>query len=309
METQQENLEMYEEYMNINTGEYLGEGIFLSREYVEKKQEAQIKKVEGFAKKKKKDNFCRYIDENFGSFYFNNYMKLLKKLNNDTALLFRFLYLCTYADYDGYLKYGNFKNGIHHGYMTEKDFKEVFKMSKAMIVKLKGELFDNNLIIKSKIDDRLIVNGSYYTRGQLCLSDMLESSRVFDVGIKELYEKSNPREHKRIGIVIPLLPYLNKYHNILCKKPLEKELKYIEPLTLKEICELSDYDYSNENRLRKQLENITINGIPMVAFISHAKGKFFVVNPALFYKGDCLNDLTGVINLFRIENNSNKKDI
>lgn len=44
MEMQQENLEMYEEYMNINTGEYLGEGIFLSREYVEKKQEAQIKK-------------------------------------------------------------------------------------------------------------------------------------------------------------------------------------------------------------------------------------------------------------------------
>ena len=104
METEQQNLETWEEYVNINTGEYLGEGIFLSREYVEKKQEAQVNKAEGFIKVKKKDEFSRYIDINYGSFYFNNYMKLLKKLQNNTALLFRFLYLCTYADYDGYLK-------------------------------------------------------------------------------------------------------------------------------------------------------------------------------------------------------------
>lgn len=241
------------------------------------------------------------MNSNFGSFYFNNYMKLLKKLNNNTALLFRFLYLCTYADYDGYLKYGNYSYGVNHGYMTEKDFDEVFKMSKAMITKLKKELYDNNLIIKSKIDDRLIINGSFYTRGELCLGDMLESSRVFDDGIKELYEKSNPREHKRIGVVIPLLPFLNKYHNILCNKPLERELKYIEPLTLREMCKIIGYDITNEDRLRKQLQNITVKNNPLVAYVSHAKAKFFVVNPALFYKGNCLDDLKGVINLFKVE--------
>ena len=309
MEMQQENLEMYEEYMNINTGEYLGEGIFLSREYVEKKQEAQIKKVEGFANKKKKDNFCRYIDENFGSFYFNNYMKLLKKLNNDTALLFRFLYLCTYADYDGCLKYGNYKNGIYHGYMTEKDFEEVFCMSEAMIRKLKKDLFDKKLIIKSKTDNKLIVNGSFYVRGELPISDMLDSSRVFDNGIRELYLKSKPREHKKIGVIVPLLPYLNKYNNILCKKPLEKDTKYIEPLTLREICNIVGYDSSNEDKLKKQLENITVKDIPMVASISHAKAKFFVINPALFYKGNSEDDLKIIISkLFEVENKTIKED-
>ena len=280
---------------------YYGEGIFLSKEYIEKKQETQVNKVEGYSKKKKKDEFSKYMNSNFGSFYFNNYMKLLKKLNNNTALLFRFLYLCTYADYDGYLKYGNYSYGVNHGYMTENDFDEVFKMSKAMITKLKKELYDNNLIIKSKIDDRLIINGSFYTRGELCLGDMLESSRVFDDGIKELYEKSNPREHKRIGVVIPLLPFLNKYHNILCNKPLERELKYIEPLTLREMCKIIGYDITNEDRLRKQLQNITVKNNPLVAYVSHAKAKFFVVNPALFYKGNCLDDLKGVINLFKVE--------
>ena len=301
METEQ-TLCTWEEYVNVNTGEYLGEGLFLPREYVEKKQETQVNKAEGFAKMKKKDEFSKFINCNFGSFYFNNYMKLLKKLNGNTALLFRFLYLCTYADYDGYLKYGNYSHGVHHGYMTEKDFEEVFSMSKAMITKLKKELYDNKLIMKSKTDDRLIVNGSFYTRGELCLGDMLDSSRVFDDGIQELYKKSNPREHKKIGILIPLLPYLNKYHNILCKKPLEKELKYIEPLTLREICNIVGYDNSNEDKLKKQIENITVKDIPMVAFISHAKGRFFVVNPSLFYKGNNLDDLKGVINLFKVEN-------
>lgn len=296
-----ETLQQWDEYVNVNTGEYLGEGIFLSKEYIEKKQETQVNKVEGYSKKKKKDEFSKYMNSNFGSFYFNNYMKLLKKLNNNTALLFRFLYLCTYADYDGYLKYGNYSYGVNHGYMTEKDFDEVFKMSKAMITKLKKELYDNNLIIKSKMDDRLIINGSFYTRGELCLGDMLESSRVFDDGIKELYEKSNPREHKRIGVVIPLLPFLNKYHNILCNKPLERELKYIEPLTLREMCKIIGYDITNEDRLRKQLQNITVKNNPLVAYVSHAKAKFFVVNPALFYKGNCLDDLKGVINLFKVE--------
>ena len=296
-----ETLQQWDEYVNVNTGEYLGERIFLSKEHIEKKQETQVNKVEVYSKKKKKDEFSKYMNSNFGSFYFNNYMKLLKKLNNNTALLFRFLYLCTYADYDGYLKYGNYSYGVNHGYMTEKDFDEMFKMSKAMITKLKKELYDNNLIIKSKIDDRLIINGSFYTRGELCLGDMLESSRVFDDGIKELYEKSNPREHKRIGVVIPLLPFLNKYHNILCNKPLERELKYIEPLTLREMCKIIGYDITNEDRLRKQLQNITVKNNPLVAYVSHAKAKFFVVNPALFYKGNCLDDLKGVINLFKVE--------
>ena len=67
METQQ--LEQWNTYMDVDTGEYLGEGIFLSREYVEKKQEAQVNKAEGFAKKKKKDEFSQYINSNFGSFY------------------------------------------------------------------------------------------------------------------------------------------------------------------------------------------------------------------------------------------------
>ena len=43
-----ETLQQWDEYVNVNTGEYLGEGIFLSKEYIEKKQEKQVNKVERY---------------------------------------------------------------------------------------------------------------------------------------------------------------------------------------------------------------------------------------------------------------------
>lgn len=294
-----EELTAYDQYLNLNTGE-VDNGVFISSREIKKKQEATIKQTEGYLKKKKKDSFSKFIGENLGSFYFNNYMKLLKKLNNDTALLFRFLYLCTYADFDGYLRYGKSKSNTNGKYMTEKDFEEVFNMSKSMTLKLKKELFDNKLIIKSNKDTRLSINDNYYTRGKLDTSNMLECSRVFDSGIKELYEQSKPREHKKLGVLIPLLPYLNKYHNILCKKPLEKEIEYIEPLNLREICKIVNYDIDNEDKLKKQLENITVRDLPLVASVSHSKCKFFIMNPTLFYKGNRIDDLIGVINLFKV---------
>lgn len=51
-----ETLQQWDEYVNVNTGEYLGEGIFLSKEYIEKKQETQVNKVKGYSKKRKKMN-------------------------------------------------------------------------------------------------------------------------------------------------------------------------------------------------------------------------------------------------------------
>ncbi|WP_195382539.1 hypothetical protein [Blautia wexlerae] len=226
MENQIQETKM-DQFVNLTTGELLGEGIFMSKEELKRKQEAQIKRINYAHLMNNRSEFQTHISSNFGSFYFNNYMKLLTKLKNNPALLFRFLYLCTYANYDGYLKYG-LNSSL---YMKENDFGEVFKLSKGMVTKLKKELYDNKLIKKYE-DGRIAVNNDYYSRGKLYLGDMLNSSRVFDNGIRELYLNSNPREHKRIGVIVPLLPYLNRFYNILCENPLEKDENYIKPLTL-----------------------------------------------------------------------------
>jgi hypothetical protein len=296
MENQIQETKM-DQFVNLTTGEILGEGIFMSKEELERKQEAQIKRINYAYLMNNRSEFQTHISSNFGSFYFNNYMKLLTKLKNNPALLFRFLYLCTYANYDGYLKYG-LNSSL---YMKENDFGEVFKLSKGMVTKLKKELYDNKLIKKYE-DGRIVVNNDYYSRGKLYLGDMLNSSRVFDNGIRELYLNSNPREHKRIGVIVPLLPYLNKYYNILCENPLEKDENYIKPLTLTEICNIVGYDVANRDKLKKMLENVTVNGKPTVAYISHADARFFLVNPAVFYKGNSVSDLDVISKLFNLKN-------
>ena len=115
--------EPVKEYMDVETGESIV-GAIKTEEELLKLQEAQERKDKRDKYLKEKTEFESYIQANFGSFYFNNYMKLLTKLKNNTALLFRFLYLCTYANYDGYLKYG-LNSSL---YMKENDFGEVFKL-------------------------------------------------------------------------------------------------------------------------------------------------------------------------------------
>lgn len=307
MEMQQENLEMYEEqfkeYVDTETGECI-EGIITPKDEVLESIEAEIRKEKRARYYRNKTEFESYLQCNFGSFYFNNYMELWKKLTKEnSALAFRFLYLCTYADFDGYLKFGGTRRGVDTSYMTLKDFKEVFNVSDGMTTKLKNELFDNELIFQTD-DKRLMVNDKYYTRGKLSSTDKRKSTRSFDYGIREIYKKSKPTEHKRLGLIIPLLDYVNVHLNIICQNVNEKEPKYMYPLTMEEICDVVGYDYTHSTKLRKTLSKITVNGQPMVAYMSHQGADFFVINPAIFYKGKKLDELKTLVNLFKVNNYS-----
>ena len=70
---------------------------------------------------------------------------------------------------------------------------------------------------------------------------------------------------------------------------------------MKEICEIVGYDYDNATKLRKSLTGITVNGNPMVGYMTNQAASFFVVNPAIFYKGNKLDELKAVIDLFKVK--------
>lgn len=301
METQllQDLQEEFKEYVDTETGE-CRHGLLLSEEEILSFRKSQEGKQKAAKYYREKTEFESYIQNNFGSFYFNNYMELWEKLTKEnSALAFRFLYLCTYADFDGYLRFGSVKNGVDTSYMTTKDFKEVFDVSAGMTTKLKNELFDNELITETD-DGRLMVNDRYYTRGNLSSADKKKSTRSFDFGIRYIYKQSQPKEHKKLGLIIPLLDYVNVHLNIICKNVNEKEPKYMYPLDMKEICEIVGYDYTHSTKLRKCLAETTVNGQPMVAYMSHQGADFFVVNPAIFYKGKKLDELKVLVDLFNV---------
>ena len=221
-----------------------------------------------------------YVNSNF--FYLNNYADLWKKLAKDNpALAFRFLYLCSYADTDGYLRFG----GNNTLYMKIKDFREVFNISTGMTTKMKNDLFDNNLI-KQTNDDRLIVNKKYFTREYSVKIDLKNPIRCYDTGIRSIYNKSHPKEHKRLGLIIVLLEYINIYSNIICKNVEEKDYNNISPLTISEICKLIEYDPTHFSKIKQCLSKIKVNSSPLLMFTFYHGSNLFIVNSSIFNRSE-----------------------
>ena len=68
------------------------------------KGEKKVNQLKGY---RKKSEFDKLIGE-FGEFYFLRYENILKE-NMEKQMLTRSVYLCTLANYDGILVYGNAK--------------------------------------------------------------------------------------------------------------------------------------------------------------------------------------------------------
>lgn len=259
--------------------------------YLSGVQDSQVKreKTRDILKLKEKQNeFQKEILEQYGGFYFNFY----KRIDIEGQYLFRFLYLCSYMNYENYLSDG--RRLIHFNKLNE-----FLKLGKTELYKTINCLIKNGLI---KLEDNyILINNKYCKKGEIYKTKSIEVIRMFDEAIRELYKNALPREHKKLSLLIGLLPYINFRYNIICKNPYEDNIELIEPYTIKEICDLLDYDKANSSRLKKQLFSLRINEEEVIGMFEKSLGKAFVVNPRLYYKGNKLEDIEYLANLFRLK--------
>lgn len=251
-------------------------------------------KREGLEKKKSSDELHKYIDGVFGNFYFSCYSNLLE-LNIDKQYKFRFIYLCTYMNYENQLEYGNAKGKGR--LMLEKDLEEVLGLSERETRNTKNELKKNNLLIVNE-DGSLSVNDYYCIKGKIGKSKAKESIRVMEIGIRELYKKAEAREHKKLGLLIEILPYINLQHNVICSNPEVEKMEEIKPLNMTEIMKI--VGYKNLSRLKKDLLDLTVNGELVVAITQTKYGKFISINPRVYYKGTRIEDLKWLSGIYKI---------
>jgi hypothetical protein len=118
-------------------------------------------------------------------------------------------------------------------------------------------------------------------------------------GIREIYEKAKPREHRRLALLMELLPYINFSHNIVCNNPNEKDIDKVDPFNLTEVMELAKY--TNLTKFKRDLLNLTVNEELVIKITETKNGKFIYVNPRIFYKGNNVNDLKACMNEFRVK--------
>ncbi|WP_430832365.1 hypothetical protein [Clostridium butyricum] len=274
-------------------------------EELEEQKRKSNKQKEAHKKIKSKEEFKVLIDKTLGSFFFSHFIEVLnifndEKGNFDGALAFRFIYLCTFIDYDNKLRWGNNFRGKHRTEMLENDLKEVLGLSRNQIAKDKQKLVDLG-VLKINKDKTINIDFNYCHKGIYKHNLKGESIRVFENGIQKLYKASIPKEHKRLGLFIKLIPYLNKENNILCLNPQEEKLIGILPLSIQDICKITGYAVNNARRLESELLKITVGNEYLM--MKHMKYYLVIysINPRIFYSGSNLENLQSLIDLFYME--------
>lgn len=243
--------------------------------------------------RKSNDLFKQAIDEYCGNFYFIFYNRLLNK-DIDYQYLFRFIYLCIYMDYENRLFIR--KDKIKH-IIYEKDLQEILKLGRTETYKTKCELLEKGLITIDE-DGIININKIYCKKGNILKNKKVGKARMFDNAIKELYEKSTPKEHKKLALLIALLPYVNIKYNMLCHNVHEENIDCIKPYSLKELSVL--LKQSNVTRFKNDLLDLTIDDELVVAFHETKLAKIITINPKLYYMGTTIEELDWLVNMFKV---------
>mgnify|MGYP000001330861 FL=1 len=198
----------------------------------------------------------------------------------------RLIYLSTFLRY-----------GTDSLYITKRtpmkiaDLQKVTGLSNATIRRFLDEVCPSYLTIDDCGD--MHINTSVFRRGTLPKKDGLGAyQKVYIEAVRNLYRATPISNHKQLGYIFLMLPYINIQYNVLCKNPYEPDIASIEPLTVREFCELIGHSYSTVARLREAYSRIrfAVNGQQELfcAFVydgnSLDDARIFV-NPHIFYSG------------------------
>lgn len=238
---------------------------------------------------KERSLFHSELIDSYGNFYFNFYQRLGKV---DRQYLFRFLYLSSFMNYDNYLSNGK------RLYSDDEVF-ELLNLGRTETYKTKKYLIDNEFIIINK-NNTISINDKYCKKGEITKKKSDEVVRMFNSSIREIYENANPRQHKKLALLIELLPYINLKFNVICENPSEENEENIVAYDIKSLCSLLGSDPSNASRLKKDLFSLKVNDEDVIGMFTRRSKTSIYVNPRVYYKGTRTEDVGMLRAMFKI---------
>ena len=225
-----------------------------------------------------------------GSFYILQYRNtvnaILEKYEKiNSAFAFRFIYLCSYMNYDNILIFDSFKRSKSK-YIDESDLREIMNLSRKQLIEFKKICFEDNLLEKIEVEGipAIKVNKMVACKGKTPTYYNRYSIRVSINHIQEIYKMATAREHKQLGYLVSLLPYVNFHFSILSHNPECEYKTHLNPLSLQDICKILDYDIKNAGRLLTALRKPTLNGKLVFLTVLYKDSEAFLLNPAVYNK-------------------------
>ena len=243
-----------------------------------------------YADKKQTEQLKKQALSDLGHFCFIYGSNIYKEISPSSVT--RLVYICTFLKYnsDSLMK-------TRTTPMKSVDLPKILNINKSTASRFYNEV-SPKFIFKDD-DGNLHANTRLFQKGKLSNSFNEYPYRKFYINaVRQLYKETPTSKHRHLGYVFQLLPYINTEFNILCKDITVDNLKEIEPLTMKEFCELIDFNISNLHRLYNEYRQITfdVEGhkerfVSIVSDGARTASAKIYINPHILYNGKHYKDI------------------
>ena len=232
--------------------------------------------------------------------YFKRFITNFNKIEDlDAKTITRLMYLATYVSYkDNLLTYDNGNP------LKRKDIKKIMGLGDTTFKSFFAEIISKGYLIETpdgyKLSTNIIHKGETKLRP---LDDHERYVKIYIQAMRKMYNSVTTHQHKFLGYVFQMLPYVNIYHNILCLNPFEKDIENIRPLTFSDMLNDLGLCEHNINQFRTTAEKVLfdINGEEQhfLCYVLNAEVKskndgVVIINPNILYgeseirRSDCI---------------------
>lgn len=266
---------------NKQTGEVLGVQYTISPYFTKQYTPERLRQYNE-KQKRGKAYYMKCVLGGLGQFIFEN-NKIELDLSPESIV--RLVYLSTYMRYNRSELFVTQRKR-----MSEKDLPVILGVSESTARRFKNEVCPEYL----QIDERgcLSINNEIFFFGKNANAGK-SYQKIYVEAVRNLYRQTPTTQHKHLGYIFALLPYINIEYNVLCLNPYEDKLDNIELMTVKDFCDKIGYEHSNIKRLIKIYSSLffEIEGKQMrfCSFVTDGKSSLdnmrIFINPRVLYSG------------------------
>lgn len=276
--------------IRLSTNEEIDLNVFIGPEGSKIKTPSDIEADR--ALKEQRHNFLERKEKltRLGKFCFLAIENGFSEISAATAA--RLVYLSTF------LRYGT--NNLYRTKRTrmkKKDLPEVMGMSATTAFRFFKEV--NPTYLQEDEEGYLSLSGQIFRRGPLEKDNESKAyQKIYIDMVRKLYKGAPLSNHKELGYIFAMLPYINIEYNVLCKNPYEKDISEIKMMTVREFCEAIGHSYSTVSRLLETYSKICFLVDSEVEqfckFVSDGNdidNAWIFVNPHVIYSGTDLEQV------------------
>lgn len=289
------NVSYYDENMQL-----INSTMYTENETVYVKKPLQINQLKFLEKRNKLQEFTSSLGGFVHISYVNDEL-LFNKTNLKVADICRLIYLSTYLGH--HIR----TNNMLVNYINARKITPMSKDDMQKKLNLKDRAFSNfirevkkeNILIEE--EGKYYLSEVYFKKGEYKKLENEGYSRVFINTTRFLYENCKPTQHKILGYIFRLIPYIHYESNRICFNPSCEEFENVKEMNLKDICKLLGVSSEDGNRtkLKKKLLSFSIKykgeNCCLLAYntitINNNTKEYFSVNPFVIYKGNDMNSI------------------